>query len=87
MSKVIEFLESAGSSASFAKLSSVGYMRAVAQLGAGTEEENALMSRDAAELVRQLGGRSRMICMVVTPEEDPDVVEPDFVVGSELLAN
>lgn len=73
MSNVIRFLESLGS----APLTAADYAASVAVLNVGDGERQALFGRDYAALSDLLGGRPKMYCSVVAPNEEdvPDVPE------------
>lgn len=70
MSNIVRFLESLGSQPG---LSASDYAAAVALLDAEEAQREALVAADIDALSEMLGGRSKMICMIATPdEEQPD---------------
>lgn len=68
MSNVIGFLETLGSRPA---LSPADYANAVALLDADEAQREALLGRNRMQLEDLLGGRSRMLCLIMTPDEQP----------------
>jgi hypothetical protein len=66
MSNVIQFLETLGKGPI---LSSGQYAAAVAALDVNDSQREALLARDERTLSEMLGGRKKMMCLVVLPEE------------------
>ena len=74
MSSVIQFLASVGSK----PLTAAEYGATVALLDVEDSQRQALFGRDHGALADLLGGRSKMYCMVVAPnEEDEPEQAPD----------
>ena len=71
MSKVIQFLESMGSSASMHNMSAEAYSAAVAALDVDQLQRDALLQRDHAALNASLGGRATQMMMSLFPVEEP----------------
>jgi hypothetical protein len=70
MSNVIQFLESMGQNAALGNLSSEEYAVAVKALGVDDVAQHALLNRDHAALNDSLGGRIKMMMMLVPAEDD-----------------
>lgn len=75
MRNAIQFLEFAGSM----PMTAGEYAAAVSMLEMGNAERQALFSRDEAALSDLLGGRAKMYCFVVAPDEEdvPEVPEDE----------
>jgi hypothetical protein len=70
MSNVIQFLESMGKNAALANLSPEEYTAMVKALNVDDMAEHALLNRDHVELNDSLGGRIKMMMMLVPAEDD-----------------
>ena len=71
MSNVIQFLESMGKNAVLSNMSPEEYTTAVKALGVDDAAQHALLNRDQNALNNSLGGRIKMM-MVLVPAEDDD---------------
>jgi hypothetical protein len=74
MSNVINFLESLGARPA---LSPIQFAAAVAEAGADSEQERALLARDPARLSELLEGRARIYCAIAMPDDQQDESAPD----------
>lgn len=74
MSNVVQFLETLACAPS--TLSAEDFAAAVGTADLPAEMKQALLARDIDALSAALGGRSRMLCMVV-PAENDEPVEDD----------
>lgn len=74
MSKVVQFLEALGASAD--RMTNADYLEAVEAAGLDSDARAALISRDAKELNRLLGGRATVLAYVFTPDREPDGDSP-----------
>lgn len=70
----IGFLEELGRGT---PLTDAAYVAAIAALGVDEAESESLLGRDASKLASLLGGRSRMWCAILTPEDAPAEDRPD----------
>jgi len=70
MSNAIRFLESMGSDARLAQLSPVAYAELVAQLDLDADARDALLQRDASQLSRRLGGRTKVLFALLPADDD-----------------
>ncbi|GAB3383622.1 hypothetical protein [Lysobacter fragariae] len=68
MSNVIQFLETMGKNAA---LSPIQYATAVAGLDIDADQRRALLDRNHQALSNTLGGRSKMMCLILPPDEEP----------------
>jgi hypothetical protein len=73
MSNVIRFLESVGSK----PLTAAEYAATVAVLNVEDSERKALFDCDREALSDLLGGRSKMYCVVVAPDEEDAPEAPE----------
>jgi hypothetical protein len=73
MRNAIQFLELAGSK----PFTAAEYAAAVAALEVRDEEKQALFDQDHASLSDLLGGRAKMYCFVVAPEEEEAPAAPE----------
>ena len=72
MSNVIAFLEKMGNNAALAHQSPDDYVAAVDQLGLDDAPRQALLDRDASALNGLLGGRMKMMCLLLPADgEEP----------------
>jgi hypothetical protein len=71
MSNVIQFLEAMGKDATLSNMSAEEYATAVKALNVDDQAQHALLNRDSTELNNTLGGRVKMM-MVLVPAEDDD---------------
>jgi hypothetical protein len=79
MSQVIGFLESVGSK----PLDAASYAACVAALDVSPAQRQALFERDHHALNALLGGRPKMVCFVVAPDEDMPA-DPDDAPDEQL---
>jgi len=70
MSTVIQFLESMGKNAALGDMTQEQYIAAVKALGVDDVAKHALLNRDPATLGNSLGGRTKMMMMLVPAEDD-----------------
>ncbi len=77
MSSAIQFLERLGGDATLSRISAADYAAAVAALDAEPEVRRALLERDTDALNRALGGRPRMLCALVVPQDDNKLPEQE----------
>jgi hypothetical protein len=75
MSNVIRFLESVGGT----PVTAADYAASVAALNVEDSERQALLGRDSDALSDLLGGRLKMYCSVVAPNEEdmPDLPDDE----------
>lgn len=73
MSNVIQFLETMGRK----PLTAGEYAAIISMLDVGNGERQALLDRDHATLNDLLGGRPKMICFVVAPDEEEAPARPE----------
>lgn len=69
MANVIQFLESLGSNAALAHLSMADYAATVASLDIDGAQRQALLDRDEVALNALIAGRSKVYCLIATPEQ------------------
>jgi hypothetical protein len=77
MSTAIQFLETMGASAIFARMSISDYESAVALLNVDDNQRESLLNSDAKKLGDQLNGRDTLFCLVFSPDEQEDKPAPD----------
>lgn len=70
MSNAIQFLESMGANAAMARMSFNEYREAVLALDVDEDQQNCLIRSDQIDLGARLNTRPKMICMVVSPEDE-----------------
>ncbi len=70
MSNVIQFLESMGKNAALGNMSPEEFTAAVKALGVDDVAQHALLHRDHAALSNSLGGRIKMMMVLVPAEDD-----------------
>ena len=70
MSNVIQFLESMGKNAALSNMSPEEFTAAVKALGVDDSAQHALLNRDHAALNDSMGGRVKMMMMLVPAEGD-----------------
>lgn len=70
MSNVIQFLESMGKDAALGRMSPEEYTASVNALDVGDTARDALIKRDHVALSSTLGGRMKMMMMLVPAEDD-----------------
>jgi len=63
---IVQFLETLGAAPT--QLSAANYAHAVETLGLDDAARQALLTRDAAEINRAVGGRADMRCMIAVPD-------------------
>jgi hypothetical protein len=71
VSAVIRFIESIGQNSSARHMTAADYDAAIKTLGIGEEEAVALRGMDSTAISDVLGGRSKMICMIWAPNQQP----------------
>lgn len=72
MSNALRFLEDMGSNPALGRMTPSAYAAAVAKLDIDVASRQALLERDHDSLNDLLGGRSRMMCMIWQPEQEPE---------------
>lgn len=80
MSQAIQFLEALGSNPALVRLSAAEYAATVAALDVDQVQRQALLDRDHEALNGLLGGREKMLCLILNPGEEPvrkDDDQPD----------
>jgi hypothetical protein len=70
MSNVIRFLESMGANAAMARMSISEYRAAVLALNIDEDQQDCLIRGDNVDLSGHLNARTKMICMVVAPDDE-----------------
>lgn len=81
MSKIIEFLEVAGSNP---QLSAADYAASIAMLQINAEQKQALLDRDHLALSELLKGRAQMCCHISLPSRDePEPMQDDEIPETE----
>lgn len=70
MSSSIRFLETLGGDPALGRMSIAHYAAAVASLQIEDAQQQALLERDPHTLNGLLGGRERMVCGLMLPEQD-----------------
>ncbi|PKM09613.1 MAG: hypothetical protein CVV17_00310 [Gammaproteobacteria bacterium HGW-Gammaproteobacteria-7] len=73
----MQFLEALGRDASLSRMSPAEFAAAVDGLDADASVRQALQDRDAARLGDVMGGREKMWCILVTPDEAPEQEQQD----------
>ena len=76
MSNAIRFLESLAQDPAFARLSESQRQDLLDQLDVAPAQRDALRAGDAESLSRLLGGRARMMCLIIAPGDEPDSTTP-----------
>lgn len=76
MSNAIRFLESLAQDPALARLSETQRQALVDQLDLDPAQRHALREGDADALAQLLGGRERMMCLIISPGEEPDSTTP-----------
>lgn len=76
MSNAIRFLESLAQDPALARLSESQRQALVDQLDLDPAQRHALRQGDADALAQLLGGRERMMCLIISPGEEPDSTTP-----------
>lgn len=71
MSAVIRFIESIGQNSSARHMSAADYEAAIKASGIEEESAVALRGMDSAAISGVLGGRSKMMCMIWAPNQQP----------------
>lgn len=71
--RTVRFLEELGTKP---QLSEVEYGNEVAALNVGDDEREVLLGRDASKLASLLGGRAKMWCAIMTPNDVPAEDQP-----------
>jgi hypothetical protein len=71
VSAVIRFIESIGQNSSARHMTASDYDAAIRALGIGEEQAVALRGMDSAAISGVLGGRSKMMCMIWAPDQQP----------------
>lgn len=71
MSAVIRFIESIGRNSSARHMTASDYDAAIKALGIGEEEAVALRGMNSTAISGVLGGRSKMMCMIWAPDQQP----------------
>lgn len=75
MSKIIQFLDAAGSNA---QLSAADYAASIAMLQIDDDQKQALLDRNHLALTALLDGRSKMYCYINAPDRDePEPMQDD----------
>jgi hypothetical protein len=69
----VRFLEDLGRNPSMCE---IDYQAAVTALGLKDAEANCLIGRDASKLATLLGGRAKMWCAIMAPDEAPAENQP-----------
>lgn len=77
MSSTMQFLEALGRDATLSRMSPAEFAAAVAGLDADASVRQALLNRDAAQLGDLMGGRPKMWCILVPPDEAPEQEQQD----------
>jgi hypothetical protein len=68
----MQFLEALGRDAALSRMSPAEFAAAVDGLDADDSVRQALLERDATRLGDLLGGRQKMWCVLMTPDESPE---------------
>lgn len=76
MFTAIRFLESLAQDPALAQLSASQRQALVDQLDVEPAQREALRNADAAALSQLLGGRARMMCLIIAPGDEPDSTTP-----------
>lgn len=76
MSNAIRFLESLAQDPAYARLSESQRQALLDQLDVEPAQRDALRQGDADALSQLLGGRERMMCLIISPGEEPDSTTP-----------
>lgn len=71
MSAVIRFIESIGQNSSARYMTAADYEAAINALEIAEEEAVALKGMDSTAISDALGGRSKMVCMIWAPDQQP----------------
>lgn len=72
MSQIIQMLEKLGSGARPAD-----HDAAIAMLGADAPVKRAFLANDVDAINAMLGGRTKMLCLIMTPEDQPQRQEDE----------
>ncbi|MDZ4348304.1 MAG: hypothetical protein U1A22_02070 [Xanthomonadaceae bacterium] len=72
MSSTMQFLETLGRDAALSRMSPAEFAAAVDGLDADDSVRQALLERDATRLGDLLGGRQKMWCALVLPDDAPE---------------
>lgn len=76
MSNAIRFLESLAQDPAYARLSESQKQALLDQLDVEPAQRDALRQGDADALSQLLGGRERMMCLIIAPGDEPDSTTP-----------
>lgn len=79
MTSVVSFLESLASDARMARMSAMEYAEVVGEVDLPESSRSALMAKDVETLAFLQGIKTRMWCMVFSPDqkENPDIPSED----------
>jgi hypothetical protein len=77
MLTALRYLESLAQDPALARLTDAERQALVDQLDVAPELRQALQQGDAQALGRLLGGRERMMCLIIAPGDEPDSTTPD----------
>jgi len=77
MSNAIQFLEMLGRHPALIHAPAAAYENAVAALEIDDRQRSALMDRNHAALGELIRGRTKMMCIICTPDENEQEAVPD----------